>query len=91
MKLPSREWIIEQITKNFWKRLSWLSFIAVIYLLGDEYWKEGYFFNPADAGNPLSHEFWVLVLWVLAGVSFYIDERRGVKNGDSKSDREGSE
>lgn len=91
MKLPSRKWIIEQITKNFWKRLSWLSFIAVIYLLGDEYWKEGYLFNPTDLGNPYSHEFWMLILCVLSGVSLYIDKRRGVNSEDSKSDREDGE
>lgn len=86
-----KKYIIANIKKKFWKRLSVFSIFMALWLLIDEFIKEGYFFNPADAGNPLSHEFWVLVLWVLAGVSFYIDERRGVKNGDSKSDREGSE
>lgn len=86
-----KEYVITHIKKKFWKRLSAFSLILAVWLLIDEFIKEGYLFNPADAGNPLSHEFWMLVLWVLAGVSFYIDERRGVKNGDSKSDREGSE
>lgn len=77
MKLPSRKWIIEQITKNFWKRLSWLSFIVVIYLLGDEYLKEGYLFNPTDLVNPYSHETLAILLTIVAILSFLKHRFRG--------------
>jgi len=86
-----KEYIIANVKKKFWKRLSAFSLILAVWLLIDEFIKEGYLFNPAEAGNPLTHEFWVLILWVLSGVSLYIDKSRGVNSGDSKSDREDGE
>jgi len=77
MKLPSKEWLVAQIKKNFWKRVSWLSFISIIALLGDEYIKEGYWFNPADVTNPFAHEFWFVILAIVCLVSTYISKTRG--------------
>ena len=76
MKLPSREWLIAQIKKKFWKRLSWLSFISIVALLGDEAIKEGYILNLTDVTNPLAHEFWIMILAVMCFVSTYVSERR---------------
>jgi len=78
MKLPSKEWLVAQIKKNFWKRVSWLSFISIIAILGDEYIKEGYWFNPADVTSPLAHEFWFVILAIVCLVSTYISEKKEV-------------
>jgi len=75
--MRSKEWLIAQIKKKFWKRLSWLSFISIIALLGDEYIKEGYLFNPADVTNPLAHEFWIIVFIIISVTSTYISKTRG--------------
>jgi len=80
MKLPSKEWLIAQVKKNFWKRVSWLSFISIIAILGDEYFKEGYILNLADVTNPLAHEFWIMILAVVCLVSTYISEKGGGKD-----------
>jgi len=71
MKLPSKQYIITNIKKKFWKRVSWLSFISIIALLGDEYIKEGYVLNPSDITNPLAHEFWIIVLAIVCIISTY--------------------
>jgi len=78
MMLPSKEWLICQAKKNFWKRVSWLSFISIIAILGDEYIKEGYMLNPSDITNPLAHEFWFVILAIVCLVSTYISERKEV-------------
>ena len=80
MKLPSREWLIAQVKKNFWKRVTRLSVWAIVGLLIDEYAKEGYILNPADLTNPFAHEFWIAVLAVVGVVSAYISEKREAKN-----------
>ena len=80
MSLPSREWIVEQIKKNLWKRVTCLSVWAIVGLLIDEYAKEGYILNPADLTNPFAHEFWIAVLAVVGVVSAYISEKREAKN-----------
>jgi len=77
MKLPSKQWLTAQIKKNFWKRVSWLSFISIIAILGDEYIKEGYWFNPADVTSPFAHEFWTIVFIIISIVSTYISEKKG--------------
>jgi len=77
MKLPSKEWLIAQVKKKFWKRLSWLSFISIVALLGDEAIKEGYILNPADITNPLAHEFWIVILSVVCLTSACISKVRG--------------
>ena len=83
MKLPSKEWLIAQVKKNFWKRVSWLSFISIIAILGDEYFKEGYILNPADVTNPLAHEFWIVVFLLISIVSYAIHKLKGGgKRGD---------
>ena len=82
MKLPSKEWLIAQIKKNFWKRVSWLSIWAIVGLLIDEKAKEGYILNPADLANPFAHEFWIVIFAVMSIVSAYISKRRGDKSAD---------
>jgi len=76
VKLPSREWLIAQVKKNFWKRVTRLSVWAIVGLLIDEYAKEGYILNPADLANPFAHEFWIVILAVVCFVSTYVSERR---------------
>jgi len=76
--MRSKEWLIAQIKKNFWKRVSWLSFISIVALLGDEYIKEGYLFNPADVTNPLAHEFWIIVFIIISVTSTYISKKKEV-------------
>ena len=80
MKLPSREWLIAQVKKNFWKRVSWLSFISIVALLGDEAIKEGYILNLSDITDPFAHEFWIMILAVVCLVSTYISEKGGGKD-----------
>ena len=83
MKLPSKEWLIAQIKKNFWKRVSWLSIWAIVGLLIDEKAKEGYILNPTDVTNPLAHEFWIVVFLLISIVSFVIHKLKGGgKRGD---------
>ena len=83
MKPPSKEWLMAQIKKNFWKRVSWLSFISIIAILGDEYFKEGYILNLADVTNPLAHEFWIVAFLLISIVSFVIHKLKGGgKRGD---------
>jgi len=76
MKLPSKEWLITQVKKKFWKRVSWLSFISLIAVIGDEYIKEGYPFNPADVTNPFSHEFLFVILALISIISTYISNKK---------------
>ena len=80
MKLPSREWLIAQVKKNFWKRVSCLSIWTIVGLLIDEKAKEGYILNPADVTNPFAHEFWIMILAVVCLVSTYISEKGGGKD-----------
>jgi len=80
MKLP--EWLKTQIKKKFWERLSWISFVSIIALLGDEYIKEGYILNLSDVTNPLAHEFWIVIFSIVCLVSTYISEKREAKNED---------
>ena len=82
MKLPSREWLVAQVKKNFWKRVTRLSVWAIVGLLIDEYAKEGYILNPADLTNPFAHEFWIVIFAVMSIVSAYISKRRGDKSAD---------
>ncbi len=49
-------WLYLQNKKNFIKRLSWWSLIAVIALLGDEYLKEGCGKDNPESGRPLCSE-----------------------------------
>ena len=76
-RLPSKQYIITNIKKKFWKRLSWLSLISIIAILGDEYIKEGYLFNPTEATNPYCHEFWIMVFIIISITSTYISKTRG--------------
>ena len=77
MRLPSKEWIIAQIKKNFWKRLNiWLG-LAIIGLLLDEHAKEGYAFRFADISSPFNHEFWVVVLSIIFVVNFLRNRLKG--------------
>ena len=82
MSPPSREWIVEQIKKNLWKRVTCLSIWAIVGLLIDEYAKEGYILNPADLANPFAHEFWIVILAVMSIVSAYISKRRGGEDAE---------
>ena len=75
--MTNREWLIEQVKKKFWKRLSWLSFISIVALLGDEVIKEGYILNPTDITNPFAHEFWIIVLSIVCLTSAYVSKKRG--------------
>ena len=77
MKLPSKEWLIAQIKKNFWKRVSWLSFISIVALLGDEYIKEGYFFDINDIPVLGTHENLIIISLLVALVATIL--RRWVK------------
>ena len=71
------EYIIREIKKNFWKRLSWLSFISIVALLGDEVIKEGYILNLTDVTNPFAHEFWIIVLSIVCLTSACVSKVRG--------------
>jgi len=82
VKLPDKQWLIAQIKKNFWKRVSRLSVWAIVGLLIDEYAKEGYILNLADLTNPFAHEFWIVILAVMSIVSAYISKRRGDKSAN---------
>ena len=83
MKLPSREWLIAQVKKNFWKRVTRLSVWAIVGLLIDEYTKEGYVLNSADLTNPFAHEFWIVVFLLISIVSYAIHKLKGGgKRGD---------
>jgi len=53
------------IRKNFKTRLNWACIIGVVWLLGDEYLKEGYLFNPADVTRPLTHESLIAMIVIL--------------------------
>ena len=77
MKLPSKQWLIAQIKKNFWKRVSWLSIWAIVGLLIDEKAKEGYILNLTDVTNPLAHEFWIVVFLLISIVSYAIHKLKG--------------
>jgi len=77
MKLQSKEWLIAQVRKKFWKRLSWLSFISIVALLGDEVIKEGYILNLIDVTNPFTHEFWIIVLSIVCLASACVSKVRG--------------
>jgi len=79
-------WLYMQIKKNFIKRLSWWSFIAVVALLGDEYLKEGYLFNIKEIANPFCHEFWILVFSVIAVISTYISEEKELRKGGENAE-----
>jgi len=68
--------MITQVKKKFWKRVSWLSFISIIAVLGDEFIKEGHILDPADVTSPFAHEFWVMILAVVCFISTYVSERR---------------
>jgi len=72
MKLPSREWLIAQVKKKFWLRLTWWCLVLIAGLIGCEKIKEGYFFNKADMTNPYSHELYVLILAIIGIVSAII-------------------
>jgi len=77
MKLPSREYIIANIKKNFWARLSLLSFVLAMWLMLDEKIKQGYFFHIKEVTNLFCHEFWVVVFLLIAVISFVIHKLRG--------------
>jgi len=76
-----KDYALAQLKKKLRSRVVWLFFIIVIYLLGDERIKEGYYFDPSDITNPLSHEFWIIVFSVLTVVSLLnVVARRMLKN-----------
>jgi len=79
-RLPSKEWMIAQVKKKFWKRLSWLSFIFIVALLGDEVIKEGYILNLTDVTNPFAHEFWIVILSIVCLISVCVSKVR--RDGD---------
>jgi len=82
MKLPSKEWMIAQVKKKFHIRVSILSLFLAVWLIVDELVKEGYDFNPVEVANPFSHEFWVVVLLLLAAINYIIYRLKGGdKNG----------
>jgi len=83
MRLPTKEWIVTSIKKNFWKRLNiWLG-LVVLGLLLDEYAKEDYIFHLADVSSPFSHEFWVVVLSIILLINFL---RNRLKGSDKHAD-----
>jgi len=69
-------WLYAQIKKNFIQRLSWWSFIAIIALLGDEYFKEGYVFHIKEIANPYCHEFWIVLFAIVSIISALMSKRR---------------
>lgn len=60
-----REEVKRSIKKNFWRRLNLGAFILVLWLLMDEYLKEGYLFNPSDITRPFTHEFLISVTVII--------------------------
>jgi len=77
-----KEYIVSNIKKKFWARLSLLSFILAVWTVLDEYVKEGYFFHISEVTNPLCHEFWTAVLLLISAVSYAIHMLRGRRNED---------
>jgi len=73
----TKEYIIENIKKKFWARLSLLSFILAVWLMLDECVKEGYFFRISEITDPAYHEFWVVVLLLVSAISYAIHKLRG--------------
>ena len=66
--------------KNLAKRV-WLWLItALIFVIADEYVKEGYLFNPGDLLVPFTHEqiaLSITVAMVLYGVALWLRRRTG--------------
>ena len=77
MKILSKEYIIANIKKNFWARLSLLSFVLAIWLMLDEKIKQGYFFHIKEVANPFCHEFWVVVFLLISIISYAIHKLKG--------------
>ena len=74
-----KEYIIANIKKNFWRRLSWIFFATAFVIMGDEYYKEGYLFHLNEVANPLCHEFWVAVFLMLSVLSYIIHKHKEAK------------
>ena len=74
-----KEYVIANIKKNFWRRLSWIFFATAFVIMGDEYYKEGYLFHLNEVANPLCHEFWVAVFLTLSVLSYTIYKCKEVK------------
>ena len=53
------------IEKNFWRRLNLGAFVLILWLLMDEYLKEGYLFNLSDIFRPFTHEFLISVTVII--------------------------
>ena len=70
-------YIIQQLKKKFWKRLTLFSVFVIAFLIVDEKIKEGYIFNIKDIVNPYSHELYILLFAIVGIVSAYISKVRG--------------
>ena len=70
--IPLKDWPRE-LKKNWKQRLlfaiQYFSLAGAIYLIGDEYLKEGYFFRLQDITLVPSHEFLFTVLLTISAVT----------------------
>ena len=70
--IPISQWP-KNLKKNWKQRLlfaiQYFSLAGAIYLIGDEYLKEGYFFRPSDITLFPSHEFLFTVLLTISVVT----------------------
>jgi len=57
------DWAKSELKKKPEKRgLLWVS-VLTLTLICDELLKEGYLFNPKEVAQPLTHEFFVTLIW----------------------------
>lgn len=66
-----KKYIIANVKKKFWLRLLVFSLFLAVWLVIDEWIKEGYAFHPIEVINPLCHEFWVIVFVIIGILSAY--------------------
>ena len=59
---------VSDLLKEFHKRsLNFLIFFT-LFILTDEYIKEGYLFNPREVLTPLTHENILFAVWITVGI-----------------------
>jgi hypothetical protein len=73
-----KEWL-KTATKKLWLRLSYLSAGLALLLLGDEYLKEGYFFDPSEITIIGTHESIITALLAISLASIIIHKIKEVK------------
>ena len=77
--IPLKDWP-KELKKNWKQRLlfaiQYFSMASAIYLLYDEYYKEGYFFRPQDIAIFPSHEFLFTVLLTVSVVTGVVGWRK---------------